>query len=176
MLFQRCGMSVFGVFVRESAAGSALTGGGDWWGSALTGGRDWWPKLCLYGGFRRDVLTPGVCEMYLKIGAAGLARPCCFSAAECPFLGCLCGSMPQGQCLQVLETGDRNCVCIVDSVVTFWHRVCAKCSSRSELLGWPGHAVSALRNVRFWGVCAGVCRGVSAYRWWRLVGVSAYRW
>ena len=36
MLFQRCGMSVFGVFARESAAGS---------------------------GFRRDVLTPGVCEM-----------------------------------------------------------------------------------------------------------------
>ena len=42
MLFQRCGMSVFGVFARESAAGgSALTGGRDWWGSALTGGRDW---------------------------------------------------------------------------------------------------------------------------------------
>ena len=41
MLFQRCGMSVFGVFVREYAAGSVLTGGRDWWGSALTGGRDW---------------------------------------------------------------------------------------------------------------------------------------
>ena len=52
MLFQRCGMSVFGVFVREYAAGSVLTSV-----------RDWSPKLCLYSGFSRDVLTPGVCEM-----------------------------------------------------------------------------------------------------------------
>ena len=136
MLFQRCGMSVFGVFLEEYAARSVLTSV-----------RDWWPKLCLYSGFRRDVLTPSVCEIKLKIGAAGLARLCCFSAAECPFVGGLCGSLPRGQRLQVVEIGDRKCVCIVDWGVTFWHRVCAKCSSKSELLGWPGHAVSALRNA-----------------------------
>ena len=39
-----------------------------------------------------------------------------------------------------------------------------KCNSKLELLGWPGHAASALRNVGFWRVFGGVCYRVSAYK------------
>ena len=69
----------------------------------------------------------------------------------------------------MVEIGDRNCVCILCLYSGFRRDVltpgvCAKCSSKLELLGWPGHAVSALRNVGFWRVFGGVCCKVSAYK------------
>ena len=47
-------------------------------------------------------------------GQAMLLQRCGMSVSEV-----FVRSLPRGQRLQVVEIGDRNCVCIVDSGVTF---------------------------------------------------------
>ena len=49
-------------------------------------------------------------------------------------------SLPRGQRLQLVEIGDRNCVCIVDSGVTFRHRVCARNVAQNRSC-WTGQAM-----------------------------------